>query len=131
MLRISKHSGSFFSNLLVLVDGSRIEILFRVKTFLPPLLLQIDHMLLATLRIPSLNLTNTQNSCFLLYVLAERFTFSSLSRRFNPIVAITSASAVWSNSFVTRCNCTTTIELDGFKGLGIKDCTVQKSLSII
>jgi len=85
----------------VLVDGSRIEILFRVKTFLPPLLLQIDHMLLATLRIPSLNLTNAQNSflVFLLYVLAERFTFSSLSRRFNPIVAITSASAVWSNSF--------------------------------
>jgi hypothetical protein len=40
--------------------------------------------------------------------------------RFNPIVAITSASAVWSNSFVTRCDCTTIMELDGFKGLGDK-----------
>jgi hypothetical protein len=46
----------------VLVDGSRIEILFEVKTFLPPLLLEIDYILLATLRMPYLKLTNVQNS---------------------------------------------------------------------
>jgi hypothetical protein len=117
----------------VLVDGSRIEIFFRVKTFLTTAAVTNRSHATRNFADPVFEPHKHPEfiPCFLLYVVAERFTFSSLSRRFNPIVAITSASAVWSNSFVTRCNCTTTIELDGFKGLGIKDCTVQKSLSII